>query len=448
MKIVINNGYLIDPKNNISEKLNIAIENGKIIEISKLEIKGNIVIDARNLYITPGFVDMHMHEDPFEDGEININIFEKMLRMGVTSAIGGNCGIGSPYIKDYLKKVDKGFIVNYGTFLPHEILRKAINKNNRYETLSEYDIQQMYKLGKKIIEENQLLGISFGIEYIPGIDSKELITLGRLGEGKVVSAHLREDSKDVFKSLEEFCKIGKHIKTHLQVSHIGSMAGYGQMEEFLEKIDNKNKNGLKISCDCYPYTAFSTFIGSAVFDNNYIENHGTQYDLIEIVSGSYKGKRCTKELFEQLRKDEPKTLIAGHLMLEEDIDLALKNKYTAIVSDGLLGEDGNGHPRATGSFPRFLSKYVRDKKILTLEKAIEKITSYPAEILGISKGSLEIGADADATIFSLEEIEDKSDFINSNTNPVGIKFVIINGKIVLDNGNILNMKSGKSLRRE
>lgn len=448
MRTAINNGYLIDPQNKISENLNIAMENGKIVEISKRKLEGDMIIDATDLFVTPGFIDMHMHEDPLENGEININIFEKMLRMGVTTAIGGNCGIGTLNIKEYLEKIDMGFLINYGTFLPHEILRRAIQKNNRYETLDNSNIEEMYKFGKKIMRENQLLGISFGIEYIPGIDSNELVQLAHLGKGKVVSAHLREDGKDVFRSLEEFAQIGKHVKTHLQVSHIGSMAGYGQMKEFLEKIEIKNREGIKISCDCYPYTAFSTFIGSAVFDNNYIENHGTDYSSLEIVSGKYQGKRCTKELFEKLRKDEPKTLVAGHMMLEEDIESALKHRYTAVVSDGILGEDGNGHPRATGAFPRFLSRYVRDKKILSLEEAIEKITSYPAQILGISKGSLQLGADADIALFSLEEISDKATFSESTLPPEGIKSVIIGGNLVLMNGKILNNNSGKSVRKK
>lgn len=448
MRIAINNGYLIDPKNKISKNLNIALENGKIVQISEKKLEGDTIIDATDLFITPGFIDMHMHEDPFEKGEIRVNIFEKMLRMGVTTAIGGNCGIGTANIKEYLEKVDMGFLINYGTFLPHEILRGAIKKNNKYEILGDRDIEKMYELGEKLMKENQLLGISFGIEYIPGIDSAELIRLAHLGKDKVVSAHLREDGKDVFRSLEEFAQIGKYVKTHLQVSHIGSMAGYGQMKEFLTKIETKNREGIKISCDCYPYTAFSTFIGSAVFDNNYIENHGNDYSSLEIMSGDHQGKRCTKGLFEKLRKTEPKTLVAGHLMLEEDIEYALQHKYTSVISDGILGDDGNGHPRAAGSFPRFLSRYVRDRKILSLEKAIEKITSYPAQILGIPKGSLQVGADADIAIFSLEEILDKATFSESSLPPEGIKTVIIGGKLVLMNGKILDNSSGKSIRKK
>lgn len=447
MKIAINNGHLIDPKNNISEKLNISIENGKIVELSKKILTGDKVIDANNLYVTPGFIDMHMHEDKILDGTIKINIFEKLLKMGVTSAIGGNCGIGIENISEYLNLVDLGFPINYGTLLPHEILRKHIDIHDRYANLENKNIEKMYHFGKNLIKESGLLGISFGIEYIPGIDFNELITLSRLGKNRVVSAHLREDGENVLKSLKELLEIGKFSDTHLQISHIGSMAGYGQMNKFLNEIENKKEHGTKLMCDCYPYKAFSTLIGSSVFDNNYIENHNFSYEQLQIVSGPLKGNLCTKEIFEQLRKTAPETLVVGHMMIEKDIDTAILNKNTVIVSDGILTESGEGHPRAAGTFPKFLKEYVKEKKLLSIEEAIEKITFSPAKILEINKGSLEIGADADITIFSLDEIEDQATFENTTLPPKGIKYVIINGKLSLIDNEVVNFNSGKSIRK-
>lgn len=448
MKTVINNGFLIDPVNNISSKLNIAFEDGKITEVSENILVGDKVIDASGLYVTPGFIDSHMHEDPVENDEIKVNIFEKMLRMGVTTAIGGNCGVGvDNNIKEYLDIVDKGIPVNYGTFLPHEILRNYIGANDRYESLESRDIEKMYQYGKNLIRDNGLLGISFGLEYIPGIEFNELVTLAGLGKNKIVSAHLRYDGEEVFEALDEFLQIGKYVKTHLQISHIGSMAGYGQMKRFLAAVDESREKGLDIACDCYPYTAFSTHIGSAVFDDGYVEKHGADYSYIEVVEGKYKGSRCSKELFEKLRAESPDTLVAGHLMVEDDIRAALKYPASVVISDGILGADGNGHPRAAGSFPRFLAKYVRDEKLISLEDGIKKITSQPAQILGISKGSLEVGADADITIFSLDELKDNADFNDSGRAPDGIYYVIVNGNIAVEKNKILNSKGGHSIRK-
>lgn len=394
MKIAVNNGILVDPKNKIFEKMNLLIENGKIKELSNQKLSGDQELDCQGLYISPGFIDMHMHEDPMKNGKIKINIFEKMLKMGVTTAIGGNCGIGPNNIKEYLDTVEKGNPVNFGLFLPHSILREYIGAADRYENLESRDIEKMYQYGKNLIRENDLFGISFGIEYIPGIDFNELVTLAGLGKNRIVSAHLRNDGADVFGALEEFLEVGNYVKTHLQISHIGSMAGYGQMAEFLSVVEEKRKAGIDISCDCYPYAAFSTHIGSAVFDNNYIQKHKVEYDCLEIMEGKYKGQRCTEELFNILREKFPDTLVTGHMMYE----------------------------------------------------GIEKITSLPAEILKLNKGSLGIGDNADITIFSLEEIEDKATFSENALSPVGIKYVLINGETALKDGEIINSKLGKTVK--
>lgn len=436
MKIVINNGLVIDPKNSINDYLNIEITDGKISKISKDKLSGEYEIDAKNLCVTPGFIDIHMHEDIMKDGKIKIDVFEKMLKMGVTTAIGGNCGIGVNNIKEYLDEFNKNPIINFKMLLPHKILRDYIGAENRYGSLEKSQIDEMYRYGEKLIKENDLLGISFGIEYIPGIDRDELITLSKLAENKIIAVHLRKDGEDIFDASEEFFEIAKYVNSHFQISHIGSMAGYGQMKRFLNYIQGKIDSGLDIGCDCYPYTAFSTHIGSAVFDDNYIETHGGDYSKLEVLDGEFKGKRCTIEIFNYLRKNSPDTLVAGHLMVDEDIKMAFQDKNVVVASDALLSESGNGHPRAVGTFPKFLRKYVLDNKIMSLSEGISKITSQPAEFYGLSAGNLSIGSNGDITIFSLDEIEDNATF-EKLASPSGIKYVIVNGKIALKDGELI-----------
>lgn len=436
MKIVINNGFLIDPKNNIEDFFNLEIVDGKVTKISKDILFGDYEINAKDLYVTPGFVDIHMHEDYMKDGKIKINIFEKMLKMGVTTAIGGNCGIGPNNISEYLKIYEKNPLIKFKMLLPHKILREYIGENDRYKNLEPSQVEKMFKYGKKLIKENNLLGISFGIEYIPGIDSNELITLAKLGENKIIAVHLRKDGKDVISSCNEFFEIEKYVKAHFQISHIGSMAGYGQMDDLLDYIQTKVDDGIDVGCDCYPYTAFSTHIGSAVFDDNYVENHSGKYENLEVLEGKFKGKRCSFELFNYLRENFPNTLVAGHLMLTDEIKKAMKNKNVVIASDGLLGEDGNGHPRAVGTFPRFLKNYVINEKLMTLSEGISKITNQPAEMYKLDAGHLSLGANADITIFSPNILKDNSTF-GHLVSPSGIKYVLINGKIILKDGEIL-----------
>lgn len=435
MKIVINNGLVIDPKNSINDYLNLEITNGKISKISKDKLVGDYEIDATNLCVTPGFIDIHMHEDIMKDGKIQIDIFERMLKMGVTTAIGGNCGIGPNNIGEYLKEYEKNPLINFKMLLPHKILRDYIGAEDRYTSLSSDEIEKMYRYGEKLIKENNLLGISFGIEYIPGINKEELVNLAKLGENKIIAVHLRKDGDDIIESCEEFFEIAKYINSHFQISHIGSMAGYGQMRKFLNYIQNKIDNGLDIGCDCYPYTAFSTHIGSAVFDDGYIESHGGDYSRLEVLDGKYKGQRCTKEIFNYLRKNSPDTLVAGHLMVDEDIKIAFQDKNVVVASDGLLSESGNGHPRAVGTFPKFLRKYVLDDKIMSLSEGVAKITNQPADFYGLKAGTLSIGANGDITIFSLDELKDNATF-DKLTSPSGIKYVLVNGSIALKDGEI------------
>lgn len=435
MKIVINNGLVIDPKNSINDYLNLEITDGKISKISKDKLVGDYEIDATNLCVTPGFIDIHMHEDIMKDGKIQIDIFERMLKMGVTTAIGGNCGIGPNNIGEYLKEYEKNPLINFKMLLPHKILRDYIGAEDRYTSLSSDEIEKMYRYGEKLIKENNLLGISFGIEYIPGINKEELVNLAKLGENKIIAVHLRKDGDDIIESCEEFFEIAKYINSHFQISHIGSMAGYGQMRKFLNYIQNKIDNGLDIGCDCYPYTAFSTHIGSAVFDDGYIESHGGDYSRLEVLDGKYKGQRCTKEIFNYLRKNSPDTLVAGHLMVDEDIKIAFQDKNVVVASDGLLSESGNGHPRAVGTFPKFLRKYVLDDKIMSLSEGVAKITNQPADFYGLKAGTLSIGANGDITIFSLDELKDNATF-DKLTSPSGIKYVLVNGSIALKDGEI------------
>lgn len=436
MKIVINNGLVIDPKNSINDYLNLEVTDGKISKISKEKLGGDCEIDAKNLCVTPGFIDIHMHEDIMKDGKIQIDIFERMLKMGVTTAVGGNCGIGPNNIGEYLKEYEKNPLINFKMLLPHKVLRDHIGAEDRYASLSSDEIEKMYRYGEKLIKENNLLGISFGIEYIPGINREELVNLAKLGKNKIIAVHLRKDGDDIIESCEEFFEIAKYVNSHFQISHIGSMAGYGQMEKFLNYIQDKINNGLDIGCDCYPYTAFSTHIGSAVFDDGYIESHGGDYSKLEVLDGKYKGQRCTIEIFNNLRKNSPDTLVAGHLMVDEDIKIAFQNKNVVVASDGLLSESGNGHPRAVGTFPKFLRKYVLDDKIMSLSEGVAKVTSQPADLYELEAGTLSIGASGDITIFSLDELKDNATF-EKLISPSGIKYVLVNGKIVLKDGEII-----------
>lgn len=445
-RTVINGGHLIDPANKISSKLNIAIENGKIAAISNTPLEGDKVIDAEELIVSPGFIDCHMHEDKYDKQEdkFNISIFECMLRMGVTTAIGGNCGGGPRDIPSYIDAVNRiGIPINLGMLVPHSTLRALEGLNNKYESASHEEIKIMRKRAEEYIDMG-LLGVSFGIRYIPGLTEKELIDISSVckKDNKIVAAHIRDDAKNVFSAIKEFMKIGEELEIPLQVSHIGSMGAYGQMEELLSILDDKRTKGLNIAADCYPYNAFSTGIGQTTYDEGFLDRYNTTYESIEIAEGKYKGQRCNKEIFNELRLDNPSTITIGHVMKDEEVDIAIMHPNVLIASDGLM-PNYQGHPRAAGTFPRMISKYVREKKLLSLYSAIEKMTSLPAKRFGLRKGSLGIGDDGDIVIFDYNKIKDNATFENPALSPDGIKYVLINGEIAMKNNEIRDLNLGR-----
>jgi len=450
LKTIINNGFIIDPKNKMYSKLNLSIENGKIIEISNSKIQGDVIIDADGLIVVPGFIDIHMHEDNYDEKKdnFNINTFESMIKMGVTTAIGGNCGEGPTEPDVYLNAVDRlGIPLNFGLLVPHGILRKKVNEKDKYKKASTENIRKMRDLAKEYLDKG-CLGISFGIRYIPGITKEELLYISEAAkkDNKMVAAHIRDDAQNVIPSAIEFIEVGKKFGVPIQLSHIGSMGAYGQMEQLLSLIDNYKANGINIGSDCYPYNAFSTGLGETTYDEGFLDRYQTTYNSIEIAEGKYKGQRLTEDLFFKLREIAPELSTIAYVMKEEEVDMAISHPDICVASDGFL-HGLQGHPRASGTFPRFIKKYVKEKKLLNLYQAIEKMTYLPAKRVGIKKGSLGINDDADIVIFNYDEIEDKATFKQPVLVPKGLKYVIVAGKVAVKDNKIINNKLGKSLRK-
>lgn len=455
LDIVINNGHVIDPLNRISSKLNIGLNNNKITCISNKQLTGAIEINAEKLIVAPGFIDMHMHEDLYnaKDDVFEDCISNAMLNMGVTTVVGGNCGLGPKNPIEYLDAVDrKGYPINIAMFAPHESLRNTFGDFNKYGPIDNKSIEKMAKLLQQQLDEG-CIGLSLGIEYIPGISQYEATELMKVAakNHKLVAVHQRGDAERAIPSIEEIVNCAMSSNAALQISHISSMCSFGQMEEALSAIDYYKSQGLDIGFDCYPYYAFCTFIGSAVFDEGFLEKFNLNddaYTKLQMTSGEFAGKSCTKETFTAQRNKDPNALVIAHLLREEEVDMAIAHPASIVVSDGLYN-NGQGHPRGSGTFPRLVNEFVNKKKLFSLETAIEKMTCLPSKRMGFqSKGNLGIGSDADITIFDLNAIEDCATYIEPLKRPTGIEYVIIGGEIALKKGVILNNKLGKSIRNE
>jgi N-acyl-D-amino-acid deacylase len=455
LDLIIKNGTVIDPSGRIYSRLNVGVKNRKIAVVTRDPLSGDIEINAEGLIVSPGFIDMHIHEDPFdpEKKEFDFVISESMLRMGVTTVIGGNCGIGATDDPvEYLNAADRlGYPVNIGMMVPHERLRSAFGDFNKYEPVDGQCIDAMKELLRAQLDGG-CLGLSLGIEYNPGIDAAEATALMSVAAKtqKIVTAHQRSDGDHAVSSVEELIAYAAATGASLQISHLSSMCSFGNMEEAISVIDSSRSKGLDVGFDGYPYYAFCTYLGSAVFDEGFLEkyNYGDEYySRLHVASGEFQGKIMDKNAFYELRKKDPDALVAAHLLNEEEVDRCIIHPAGIVVSDGLYS-NGQGHPRGSGTFPKLIHDYVVDKKLLTLEQAIEKITWMPAKRMGLAtKGSLKTSADADITIFDLNQIKDRATYQEPRKEPDGIEFVIINGDIALKKGELINNRLGKSLRK-
>lgn len=449
--VVIWGGRVIDPAQNLDQVINIGISNGKIACLSQQQILGKEVVDASNCIVTPGFVDCHFHEDLYDEKEDVLErlISNTMLKMGVTTAIGGNCGIFPSDCPPttYLEALKRhGTPINLGLLVPAILLREKAGQKDLYAPVSPEQLEAMKMMLAQQLRDG-CIGLSLGLQYAPGTDNDELVGLMSIAaeEEKITAVHIRYDGASSIEAIKEILDAAMETKAQIEISHLGSMCGFGQIEEAISTIEMYKGTGANVGFDCYPYDAYCTTIGSACFDGDFLTSCGfsqNDYDRLQVVSGPNAGLFLSKESFDLIRKTEPEALLVAHLMNDKEVDRAILHQDCVIASDGIYVK-GLGHPRGSGSFPRLIDQYVNKRNLMTIQEAIAKITWQPAVRFGLDKGTLKIGADADITIFNLDEIKDHASFINPTDQPAGIEYVFVNGKAALKKGKIADSCYGK-----
>ncbi|WMJ77175.1 MULTISPECIES: N-acyl-D-amino-acid deacylase family protein [unclassified Sedimentibacter] len=449
LKIV--NGKIIDVENKKIIEGDIGIKDGLINCIGSVNEESEKVIDADGHHVSPGFIDIHMHEEDFSlTGKKEYDISETMLSMGVTTCVTGNCGNNRQSIEELYDFIaENGNPVNYMTYIGHNFLRREAGNADIYQKSSKSQIEAMQSMVKKAVDFGAV-GISYGLEYCPGIDAEEAIAIAKEIKGRddlLLAAHYRKDSLHALDAIEEMAYIGRECSIPFQISHLSSCSAYGNMTEALNLIDKVAESGQDITVDAYPYDAFSTFIGSAVFDDGCLELWNRDYDSIMLTEEPFKGMFCDKDLFEKARKEYPNMLVVAYVMNESEIVQALNHPLVMVASDGIY-RNHSGHPRGAGTFPKVIGHYVRDEKKMEFFDAIYKMTYMPAKRLKLKrKGIIKEGCDADITIFNYDTIIDKATFQNPQKKPQGIDYVLIGGKIAIENGRTINNKLGKFYKK-
>ena len=449
MDLLIKGVEIADPING-RFYCNIGIKDHKIKMVSEQNIEAEKIIEASGLIAAPGFIDIHMHESEVTEETASLEMFEHMARMGVTTAVGGNCGLNTckKSAAGYFNLLEQsGIPINYVGFTGYGYSREQQGHElNRPLTYPEFE--ELAPLIRNDLEKGAC-GVSLGLEYVPGISTEEMIWLGQLVKeypDRLISAHYRYDSDRSLEALAELIILSRETGVPLQISHIGSCNAFGQMDSALEMFDAALKAGVDISADVYPYNAFSTMIGSAVFDEGCFERLRASYDSLLVTEGKYRGHKCTEDMFLELRSQAPDTLIVAFVMDENEVITALKHPEIMIASDGFL-RSGQGHPRASGAFPRAIGKYVREEKHLDLVEAVKKMTLLPARRLGLTqKGRVAADYDADLVLFDFNKISDRSNYEKPAVPPEGIEHVLVGGKQVVCNSKYTGGDSGTVIR--
>ena len=448
--IVLVGGRVIDPETKLDTIMNVGIINSRIAQISSQPLNGKETVNVSGLVVAPGFIDMHVH------GRSNTEQ-EYQMHDGVTTALELEWGI-EHLGKWYASRQGKA-LINYGASVcwpferfraldkyktgVNELEQKTIKGESKIETLfniigSSYtDNLTPAEMNKVLVNIKSSLseggiGIGVPIGYLPKTKPGEMFSIYQLaGElNALVFSHVREP--DII-SIQEVIADAVLTGAPLHIVHINSMA-LGQIQLALDMIKSAKKKGFDITTELYSYTAGSTLLQSAIFNDGWQEKMNISYGDLQWVR---TGERLTKETFENFRKTGGVVII--HSMKPEWIKTGIASPGVMIASDGMPYAK-LAHPRTAGTFSRVLGKYVREEKVLSLSEAIEKMTLLPAKRLeGIApmmrfKGRIQIGADADVTIFNADTIIDKATFEKGLEFSSGVEYVIVNGNFVLKNG--------------
>lgn len=528
LDLIIRNGRVADGTGDPCTYNDIGVKGDRIVQVGQVEGEAVRTIDALNMVVAPGFIDMHSHSDltRFDDP-----LCEIKLQQGVTTEVTGNCGLSPAPLSDgtagLLKSYGEPIIgrmryawnwYTYGEYM-QELSKQAFSCNiapcmgsgSLRIAAKGFDKGQLCADEMDIVKhllseglEAGAMGLSMGLMYAPECYylMDELMEICKVAAryGALLTTHIRGEGASLAASVREVVHIAESAGISLNISHFkaAGVKNWGSaLEDAIEIIDDGLSRGVDITCDVYPYTAGSTSLPallppwaqeggiagvisrlrdkqtrekiradllheSVVWDNPLL-NSGWDRVCIS-TANSEKNRSCIgKSLSEiaALRGKDPvdsaldliaeengNVAVVLHQMSDEDVKKIIAWDRSTIVSDSLYPAGGNPHPRMYGAFPRLFRKYVREDGILTIEKAVKKITSAPAERFGIKgRGLLKNGHTADIVIFDPDNIKDTATYENPRQYPEGISHVIVGGIVTIEMGRHTGAINGTMIKK-
>jgi N-acyl-D-amino-acid deacylase len=496
--LLIRNARVIDGTGNAWRRADVAVKDGRIAAIGRLSGgTAERTIDAGERVVAPGFIDAHVHVE----GNIERNPrADNFLLDGVTTVITGNCGSSELDLTAWFDKLEKlGLAINVASLVGHNSVRREVmGAANRLATPEE--IRKMQSLVDRAMRDGAV-GFSTGLEYIPGTYSNtaEVVALAKAAaaHGGVYTSHMRDEGIHEIEAITEAVNVGKEAGMPVEISHlkIDRRSVWGASEKSLELIEKFRREGVDVVADQYPYDRAATNLGirlpswaladgkikerladpatrqkiAAEMKKNLAEMGEPDYNFATVArfapDTAYEGRTIpqiaamkgrTAGLDGQIETIFDLMNAGGasmtyKLMDEKDIERIMRWPFTAIASDGGVTQPGvgNPHPRSYGTNARVLGEYVRERRVLSLEDAIRRMTSLPARTFGLKdRGVLREGMAADLVIFDPAQVADKATYSKPHQYSQGFDFVAVNGRLVVDEGKLTAMRPGRTLRRQ
>jgi len=487
--ILIRDGMIFDGTGNPWKRCDVAVSGDRIEEVGRrIESRCDTVIDAAGLCVAPGFIDLHSH------AASNDLIFarptaDNLVRQGVTTVISGPDG-GSPHpLGEFFTRLsDVPISINLGIFVGHNTVRKEVIGLADCPP-TEAEMAEMKRLVTEAMRAGAF-GLSSGLKYLPGMFSEtaEVVELARVAGtyGGIYISHMRDEGLGLLESVRETIEIGEKANIPAQITHhkVVGLDMWGKSEETLAMVNDARRRGVDVTIDQYPYTASQASltilfpfwsleggtealrerlrnreqrskIKDAVTENLIRDRGGNDPGNVLVVrctsNREYEGKTLREILDERGTRATMEN--AADLILEfldtgdanasyfclsdEDVERIMAHPATMIASDSVIDVECVvcPHPRSYGAFPRVLGTYVREKGVLSLGEAIRKMTSFPAQRVGLrDRGIIRLGMKADIVLFDPKTVGDAATFKDPRRHPGGIEYVIVNGEVVVDRG--------------
>ena len=473
---LIVNASIVDGTGSPARAGAVRIDGDRIVEVGDLEPKrGEQVVDAGGHVLAPGFIDVHSHH---EDGLFEMRDATPVVSQGITTIVAGQDGSMTYPVRDLFERMQATPVaINVATYVGHGTLRMdAMGKDDYRRHATPEEVEKM-RQGVADGMAAGALGLATGLEYDPGIYSatEEVVTLAQEAAktgGRYIS-HVRSEDREFWAAIDEIVRIGREAKIPVEVTHmkLAMKDWWGQSARLLGMLDKARAEGVDVTGDIYPYEYWHSDL-TVLFPKRdfkdrkvaqFVLDHVTPADGIILTDYSPEPALVGKSLAEiaAAKKTDPAVelmdLIArsqgendsqsimGRGMIEKDIDALIVWPYAAICSDGSLD---SLHPRGRGAFTKVLREYVRERKLLTLEEAIRKMTGLSAANVGIAdRGAIRPGAYADLVMFDPATVADRSTFEDPKALSVGIDRVWVNGVAVWQDGKSTGAYPGRGVKK-